>query len=142
MPCAHARAMSATSAPNSTNSSQEVELEITAEQLQRGNQTAPESSSQELVVKHIVRQKREIEPTLPFTFHVLHWPCVFDMGFYHLHRMLKNPCAWLYYNRFVHEGYYRVYKTYEVEAFFFGQYAERMYRVELNPTLWLDEPLK
>lgn len=148
-------AAASSSTNSNSNSSQEVELElelkleITTEQVQQSqNQTAvttnliDPSIQQALVVKHIVRQKREIEPTLPFSFFTLHWPCMFDLRYTHLMQHLKNPCVWIYYNRFVHEGYYRVYKTYQIESFFFGQYAMRIYRVELNPGIWIDEPLK
>ncbi|XP_030572976.1 uncharacterized protein LOC115771416 [Drosophila novamexicana] len=90
------------------------------------------------VVTNIVRRKRaETEPTLPFDFHTMHLPCDLDQnGRAQVVDAFPNHCIWVWNNKFVHEGFYRVFKTYQLEGFFFGQYYERLKRFEIDPHSW------
>ncbi|XP_068146975.1 uncharacterized protein [Drosophila tropicalis] len=85
------------------------------------------------VLKHVVR-RREMAPDMPFSLHVNHLPCDLDSFLRtKLLRYFPNHCIWIYNNRYTHEGFYRVYKIYQLEAFLFGQYYERLKRYEIDP---------
>ncbi|XP_030387875.1 uncharacterized protein LOC115634355 [Scaptodrosophila lebanonensis] len=88
-------------------------------------------------LKHIARSKRETEPTMPFDFHTLHAPCDWDTrGRVYYIEYFPNHCIWVWNNKNVHEGFFRAYKTYELEGFFFGQLYERLKRFEIDPHSW------
>ncbi|XP_032599149.2 uncharacterized protein LOC6557403 [Drosophila grimshawi] len=88
-------------------------------------------------VAHIIRKKRETEMTLPFDFNTMHLPCDLDQsGRAQIVSSFPNHCIWVWNNKYAHEGTFRVYKTYQLEAFFFGQYYERLKRFEIDPHTW------
>ncbi|ALC42284.1 CG30270, partial [Drosophila busckii] len=74
---------------------------------------------------------------MPFDFNTKHLPCDLDFsGRDSAIDSYPNHCIWVWNNRYTHEGWYRVYKTYQLEAFFFGQYYERLKRYEIDPHTW------
>ncbi|XP_033248185.1 uncharacterized protein LOC108158303 isoform X4 [Drosophila miranda] len=84
-------------------------------------------------VKHIRRAKRELIVDTPYDFHTLHLFCDFDMrGRHRLIWFFPNHCIWVWNNKYVHEGFYRLYKMYQLEAFSFGQYALRLFQLEYD----------
>ncbi|KAH8348731.1 hypothetical protein KR084_010311, partial [Drosophila pseudotakahashii] len=87
------------------------------------------------ILKHIVRQKREL--SVPFDFETTHLPCDVDLGaIKKIVTILPNNCLWAFNNRYVSESSYRIFKTYQLEAFMFGQYHERLRRFEMDPHTW------
>ncbi|XP_017837403.1 uncharacterized protein LOC108596309 isoform X2 [Drosophila busckii] len=88
-------------------------------------------------VRHIVRHSRDTKSSVPFDFNTRHLPCDFDQN--GRHKALDsypNHCVWIWNNRYSNEKMYRFYKTYQLEAFFFGQYYERLKRFEVDPHSW------
>ncbi|XP_046865900.1 uncharacterized protein LOC6640608 isoform X1 [Drosophila willistoni] len=96
------------------------------------------SSSSSLMLQHVRRRaKREMEPDMPFDFQTKHLSCDLDQkGISQYIDGYPNHCIWVWNNRYVHEGFYRVYKTYQLEAFTFGQFFDRMNRYELETHSW------
>ena len=89
------------------------------------------------VLTHILRTKRETEVIMPFDFYTMHLPCDYDQqGKSGVLDSFPAHCLWIYKNRFSNEGFYRVFKSYQLEGFFFGQYYERMKRFEIDPHTW------
>ncbi|XP_022227596.2 uncharacterized protein LOC111077569 isoform X1 [Drosophila obscura] len=85
-------------------------------------------------IKHIRRRKRETRVDIPFDFHTKHLFC--DVDVQNVHHIIDNMysvCNWAYNGRWSHEGFWRVWQIYRLEAFMFGQYAERLKRYELDP---------
>ncbi|KAL7736051.1 hypothetical protein ACLKA6_003789 [Drosophila palustris] len=110
-----------------TLAAQTKSLEITSQPTSSGNNG----------LTHIVRKKRETEVVMPFDFNTMHLPCDLDQnGRGPIIETFPNHCVWVWNNRYVHEGFFRVYKTYQLEAFFFGQYYERLKRFEIDPHTW------
>ncbi|XP_020802575.1 uncharacterized protein LOC110179384 isoform X2 [Drosophila serrata] len=100
------------------------------------NSTEPakEMVTEKTVVKHIRRKRGPTtlaEVTMPFNFVTLHMPCEMDLPFNQITRMPAH-CQWLYNNRYNSESFYRAYMLMKAEAFFFGQYHERLRRYELD----------
>lgn len=90
-----------------------------------------------VVVTNIRRKREETEPTMPYDLHTMHLPCDFDQnGRAQVIDSFPNHCVWVWNNKYVHEGFFRVFKTYQLEAFFFGQYYERLKRFEIDPHTW------
>ncbi|XP_034478830.1 uncharacterized protein LOC117785052 [Drosophila innubila] len=86
------------------------------------------------VITHIVRKKREFEVTMPYDFNTMHMPCELDaVNRPYIIFFFPNHCIWVVNNRHSHEGFYRVYKMYQLEAHLFGQYYERLKRYEIDP---------
>ncbi|XP_004444265.2 uncharacterized protein [Drosophila pseudoobscura] len=84
-------------------------------------------------VKHIRRAKREFFVDTPFDFHTMHLFCDIDMlGRHRLIWFFPNHCIWVWNNKYAHEGFYRLYKMYQLEAFFFGQWNVRLFQYELE----------
>lgn len=84
-------------------------------------------------LRHIKRQADKI-PSMPMDLQTKHSPCDMDSrGATSYVFAFPNHCIWSYNNRYMSEGHYRVYKTYQLEAFFFGQYHERIKRYEIDP---------
>ncbi|EDW36187.1 GL16815 [Drosophila persimilis] len=82
-------------------------------------------------LKNIRRDKRELLVDTPYDFHTTHLFCDFDMrGRHRLIPYMPNHCIWVWNNKYVHEGFYRLYKMYQLEAFSFGQYALRLFQIE------------
>ncbi|BFG06410.1 uncharacterized protein DMAD_04925 [Drosophila madeirensis] len=85
-------------------------------------------------VKHIRRRKRETLVNIPFDFHTKHLSCDVDAtSIDYFVDSLYGSCIWAFNNRFAHEGFWRVWQIYRLEAFMFGQYHERMKRYEIDP---------
>ncbi|XP_022227597.2 uncharacterized protein LOC111077569 isoform X2 [Drosophila obscura] len=85
-------------------------------------------------VQHIRRKKREVLVDIPFDFFTNHMHCDFDQtGTYKILDFFPFTCIWLQNNRHFHEGWWRIYMQGMMEAFFFGQYYERLRRFELDP---------
>nr|XP_017024444.1 uncharacterized protein LOC108076214 isoform X2 [Drosophila kikkawai] len=83
--------------------------------------------------QHISRSKRAI-PSIPMDFHTKHLPCDMDLrGGQSYMSAFPNQCVWAYNNRYRSEDNYAIYKTYQLESFFFGQYHERLKRYEVEP---------
>ncbi|XP_016980908.1 uncharacterized protein LOC108045926 [Drosophila rhopaloa] len=82
---------------------------------------------------HIRRRSREL-PEMPMDLPTKHTPCDMDSrGTQSYVFAFPNHCIWAFNNRYLSEGHYRIYKTYQLEGFFFGQYYERLKRYELEP---------
>ncbi|XP_060657665.1 uncharacterized protein LOC132792352 [Drosophila nasuta] len=127
------------------NSTNQQNATVVAESSDKQNNTAliqsksPKTSSpvSNTALTHILRKKRETEPVMPFDYDTMHLGCDMDQGgLINIIAAFPNHCIWVWNNRFVHEGYYRVFKTYQLEAFFFGQYYERLRRFEVDPHTW------
>ncbi|XP_023031803.1 uncharacterized protein LOC111518656 [Drosophila willistoni] len=87
-----------------------------------------------LISKRIGHKKREADPDVGFSFDELHSPCDLDSsGRALLIEYFPAICKWMWNYRHVNEGYYRIFKTFQLEAFFFGQYYERLKRYEIDP---------
>ncbi|BFG06409.1 uncharacterized protein DMAD_04924 [Drosophila madeirensis] len=85
-------------------------------------------------VQHLRRKKRETRVDIPFDFFTNHMHCDFDQtGTYKILDFFPFTCIWLQNNRHHHEGWFRIYMQAQMEAFFFGQYYERLRRFELDP---------
>ncbi|SPP72837.1 uncharacterized protein LOC117592162 [Drosophila guanche] len=83
--------------------------------------------------RRILRKAIDI-PVIAMDYETTHKPCDMDMrGIRRYIPAFPNQCIWSYNNRYTTEGYYRVYKMYQLEAFFFGQYYERLKRYETEP---------
>lgn len=83
-------------------------------------------------IRHISRTARTA--TMPTGEHTTHLPCDMDLrGGNSYMFAFPNHCIWAYNNRYKSEGHFRIYKTYQLEAFFFGQYHERLSRYEMEP---------
>ncbi|XP_034654558.1 uncharacterized protein LOC117892430 [Drosophila subobscura] len=94
--------------------------------------SAAESSPS--TVQHLRRKKRETHVDIPFDFFTNHMHCDFDQtGTYKILDFFPFTCIWLQNNRHHHEGWFRIYMQAQMEAFFFGQYYERLRRFELDP---------
>lgn len=86
------------------------------------------------IVTHILRTKRSEDINLPYESNIWHMFCdIDDNGRSISIDYFPAHCKYLWQYRFVNEDYYKAYKTYQVEAFFFGQYFERLRRFELDP---------
>ncbi|TDG39295.1 hypothetical protein AWZ03_014284 [Drosophila navojoa] len=105
------------------------------EEAKASSASQPVSST---VIRHIVRRKRaEKEPTLPFEFPTTHMPCDLDQnGRAQVVDAFPNHCIWVWNHKYASEDFFRVFKTYQLEAFFFGQYYERLKRFEIDPHSW------
>ncbi|XP_060657666.1 uncharacterized protein LOC132792353 [Drosophila nasuta] len=124
---------------NLTNQNNAIRMNTT-EQQNKNNQTKslaifkPISSN---ALTHIVRKTREAEVNLAVDFNTMHQHCDLDQNRVSvIIDMLMNHCIEIYNKRYESEGYYRLYKTFQLEAFFFGQYYERIKRFEVNPHSW------
>ncbi|XP_034110812.1 uncharacterized protein LOC117572238 [Drosophila albomicans] len=124
---------------NLTNQNNAIRMNTT-EQQNENNQTKslaifkPISSN---ALTHIVRKTRETEVNLAVDFNTMHQHCDLDQNRVPvIIDMLMNHCIEIYNKRYESEGYYRLYKTFQLEAFFFGQYYERIKRFEVNPHSW------
>ncbi|SPP72906.1 uncharacterized protein LOC117584550 isoform X2 [Drosophila guanche] len=94
-----------------------------------GKGTAPGGPS---VVRHILR-KRELYVDTPYDFHTTHLFCDMDIRNRHLIIwFFPNHCIWVWNNKYVHEGFYRLYKMYQFEGFIFGQYNIRLFQWEFE----------
>ncbi|XP_016929240.3 uncharacterized protein [Drosophila suzukii] len=97
----------------------------------------PENPVVNTAIKHIKRDKRELLVTMPFDQHTMHLPCDLDQrGRHKIIPLMPNHCIWVWNNKFSHVGFYRVFKIYQLEGFFFGQYYERLKRYEIDPHTW------
>ncbi|XP_034141624.1 uncharacterized protein LOC117592161 [Drosophila guanche] len=114
----------------------------TSTQDQQRNSTTPSVSTDETsvvvsvtaAVQHLRRKKRETRVDIPFDFFTNHMHCDFDQtGTYKILDFFPFTCIWLQNNRHQHEGWFRIYMQAQMEAFFFGQYYERLRRFELDP---------
>ncbi|KAH8372315.1 hypothetical protein KR093_011014, partial [Drosophila rubida] len=89
-------------------------------------------------LSHILREKRAApEIILAVNFHMMHQHCDLDQN--RVEATIDNllsHCIEVYNKRYMNEGHYRLYKYFQLEAFFFGQYYERMKRFETNPHTW------
>jgi len=83
--------------------------------------------------EHIKRDGGGI-PEMPMDLHMMHAPCDMDTrGTQSYIFAFPNHCIWAFNNRYMSEGHFRIYKTYQLEGFFFGQYYERLKRYEFEP---------
>ncbi|XP_017054094.1 uncharacterized protein LOC108096750 isoform X2 [Drosophila ficusphila] len=107
-------------------------IEIAARSVQIKQQNESDEVANSPVI-HIKRTAREI-PEMPMDLHGKHMPCDMDSrGRMSYVFAFPNHCIWAYNNRYVSEGHFRIYKTYQLEGFFFGQYYERLKRYEFEP---------
>ncbi|XP_017002984.3 uncharacterized protein [Drosophila takahashii] len=96
-----------------------------------------EKPSATTAIRHIKRDKRELVVTMPFDQHTMHLPCDLDQrGRHRIISHMPNHCIWVFNNKFSHVGFYRVFKIYQLEGFFFGQFYERLKRFEMDPHLY------
>ncbi|XP_033153865.1 uncharacterized protein LOC117136872 [Drosophila mauritiana] len=73
-------------------------------------------------------------PEMPMDLNTMHAPCDMDTrGRQSYIFAFPNHCIWAFNNRYMSEGHFRIYKTYQLEGFFFGQYYERLKRYEFEP---------
>nr|XP_016929242.1 uncharacterized protein LOC108009424 [Drosophila suzukii] len=90
-----------------------------------------------ITIRHIQRSPRVPVPEMPLDFQTKHAPCDMDSrGRQSYIHAFPNHCIWAYNNRYLSEGHFRIYKTYQLEAFFFGQYYERLKRYEFEPHVY------
>ncbi|XP_043644828.1 uncharacterized protein LOC122614331 [Drosophila teissieri] len=105
-----------------------VDMKQPMESVARTGNAAPSTKP-----KHI-RRAAEGMPEMPMDLHTKHMPCDMDSrGRESFMYAFPNHCIWAFNNRYLSEGHYRVYKTYQLEGFFFGQYYERLKRYEFEP---------
>ncbi|XP_022227600.2 uncharacterized protein LOC111077572 [Drosophila obscura] len=98
-----------------------------------GPAPAPAPAASAVHVRRIRRRTIDI-PVIALDYMTGHMPCDMDIrGIRRYITAFPNQCIWSYNNRYTTEGYYRVYKMYQLEAFFFGQYHERLKRYETEP---------
>ncbi|XP_001984964.3 uncharacterized protein LOC6557408 [Drosophila grimshawi] len=128
---------------NHTNQTSKATTDVAQENnlSKRSNDTAvttlPAQTKSPPTQPGIIRKKRDTKFTLPFDFHTIHLPCDLDQsGRAEIIEYFPHQCIWVWNNRYVNEDFFRVYKTYQLEAFFFGQYHERLKRFELDPHTW------
>ncbi|XP_017090964.2 uncharacterized protein [Drosophila bipectinata] len=106
---------------------------VAKQQLSGGSQAEPATDTGVVQLRHIKRQANSV-PVMPMDLQTKHAPCDMDSrGATSYVFAFPNHCIWSYNNRYLSEGHYRVYKIYQLEAFFFGQYHERMKRYETDP---------
>ncbi|XP_017837402.1 uncharacterized protein LOC108596309 isoform X1 [Drosophila busckii] len=99
------------------------------------NRQQSDSSAARTVV-HIKRKRSDNvgDEDIPFDFHTKHMPCDIDAA--ELKKFIDTmprQCIWVYNQRYKDEDSYRMYRIYQLEAFFFGQLSERMTRFEVDP---------
>ncbi|XP_022227599.2 uncharacterized protein LOC111077571 [Drosophila obscura] len=94
-------------------------------------------------IKHLARTNSSGNSTnsakdlVPFDFDSKHLPCDMDSGgIESVVWAFPNYCVWAYNNKYNDEKSYRIYKIYQLEGFFFGQYYERLKRFEMDPRVW------
>lgn len=140
MPCGQCRSLASSSiVPDGA-----AKANATTIAARRSNETeeaeasSPSQPEPSTAVTHIIRRKRaETEPTLPFDFPTTHMPCDLDQnGRAQVIDSFPNHCIWVWNNKYASAGFFRVFKTYQLEAFFFGQYYERLKRFEIDPHTW------
>ncbi|KAL7736048.1 hypothetical protein ACLKA6_003786 [Drosophila palustris] len=128
--CGNARTLASTTKVLATNAFATEAMKSNSANKQQQQQKMPPLT----VVTHIVRKKRETEVDMPYDFHTMHMPCDLDApNRAHIIFYFPNHCIWVANNRYAHEGFFRVYKLYQLEAHFFGQYYERLKRYEIDP---------
>ncbi|XP_002092135.3 uncharacterized protein LOC6531331 [Drosophila yakuba] len=105
-----------------------VEMKQPIESVARTGNAAPSTKP-----KHIRRGAGGI-PDMPMDLHTKHRSCDMDSrGRESYIYAFPNYCIWAYNNRYLGTAHYRIYKTYQLEGFFFGQYYERLKRYEFEP---------
>ncbi|XP_033249266.1 uncharacterized protein LOC117188859 isoform X2 [Drosophila miranda] len=84
------------------------------------------------------QHQRQRQPATTVLKHiVLHQACDFDeRGRHRIVMFFPNHCIWTWNNKYVHEGFYYLFKLYQTEAFFFGQFNERLKQYETVPHVW------
>ncbi|XP_017114743.1 uncharacterized protein LOC108137533 [Drosophila elegans] len=93
----------------------------------------PDETQDANAPSHIRRMPRKI-PDMPMDLLTMHSPCDMDSrGRQSYVFAFPNHCIWAFNNRYLSEGHFRIFKTYQVEGFFFGQYYERLKRYEFDP---------
>lgn len=115
------------------NSTKNGTLDATGKKTNSTGSTL-DSVTEKAVVTHIPRSKRNVlyDVMIPFNFFTLHQPCDYDLPHITNHRQTHH-CQWVMNLRYLSESYYRVWMLFRAEAFFFGQYAERLRRYEIDP---------
>ncbi|TDG48339.1 hypothetical protein AWZ03_005294 [Drosophila navojoa] len=97
--------------------------------------TTPAAEAATLPMDHIRRRREMMSCQIALAdVNVLHMPC--DMDLPNLPKYIEtlpNQCICAYNTRFQSEQDYRNFKILQLESFFFGQYAERFKRFELDP---------
>ncbi|XP_017150268.1 uncharacterized protein LOC108160646 [Drosophila miranda] len=144
--------------PNETKNSSVVERKINAtdwakvrrEQGQPIEEMAPDSKLPQYPhfssIKHLARTNKtslndtnatSTEPAIPFGFDISHLPCDLDSGGREsVVWAFPTYCVWAWNNKYNDEKSYRVFKIFQLEGFFFGQYYERLKRFEMDPKVW------
>ncbi|XP_034654582.1 uncharacterized protein LOC117892418 [Drosophila subobscura] len=93
----------------------------------------PTAAAATTVTQRIFRQKRELTVGVPYDFFTSHFYCDFDdRGRHMIIWFMPNHCIWVWNNKYVHEGFYRLFKLYQMEGFHFGQVYEHQTRLELK----------
>ncbi|XP_034654559.1 uncharacterized protein LOC117892431 [Drosophila subobscura] len=94
-------------------------------------------------IKHLVRTNSSnstnatTEEASPLDFNTSHLPCDLDSGGREsVVWAFPNHCIWAYNNKYNSEKAFKIYKIFQLEAFFFGQYYERLKRFEMDPHVW------
>ncbi|XP_017077848.1 uncharacterized protein LOC108112490 [Drosophila eugracilis] len=92
-----------------------------------------ERASPIMLPSHIRRRRQESLED----YQVLHCVCDLDMmGHNGYVAYLRSPCVEAYNNRYSSQDGYQMYRTLQTEAFFFGQYYERLKRYEIDPHVY------
>ncbi|XP_022234152.2 uncharacterized protein LOC111082275 [Drosophila obscura] len=95
----------------------------------RGSRGQPATAD----AQRIVRKKREMKVETAYDFHTTHLFCDFDdRGRHQWIWFMPNHCIWVWNNKYSHEGFYRLFKTYQMEGFHYGQWYECQTRLELK----------
>jgi len=88
------------------------------------------------VLSHILREKRQ-RPDMNSDLLMTHMQCDLDQNnIESIVNLYPKHCIRVYTTRYESEQRYRVYKTYQLEGFFFAQYYERLKRFEIDPHTW------
>ncbi|XP_022234156.2 uncharacterized protein LOC111082278 [Drosophila obscura] len=111
---------------------------VSATELGSSQRAEGRAATTVAVVKHIVRKKRTaMEVDAPYDLHTTHMFCDFDeRGRHRIVLFFPNHCIWVWNNKYAHEGFYHLFKLYQTEAFFFGQYNERLKQYETVAHVW------
>ncbi|XP_052841073.1 LOW QUALITY PROTEIN: uncharacterized protein LOC128255479 [Drosophila gunungcola] len=113
----------------------QMPLKIKARSLPdlKSNETQVANAPPIIEPLHIRRMPQKI-PDMPMDLLTMHSPCDMDSrGRQSYVFAFPNHCIWAFNNRYLSEGHFRIFKTYQVEGFFFGQYYERLKRYEFDP---------
>ncbi|XP_030388541.1 uncharacterized protein LOC115634781 [Scaptodrosophila lebanonensis] len=96
------------------------------------------------VPRKAVKTAKESRSTIPETVEnlkELHAPCEFDLLIKTSIDFFPSLCKAVHDHRFVDEAWYRMFRTYDTEAFVFDQFYERLTRYEVDSLVYEYGPI-